>query len=278
MFDLSQRLALVQEAIETVRVFLGIVVPRILVSTAKFSVATLVPYEVLRAFILIASRWQEVQLSGIKVFLDTYIGEYSLEAWKTYVLLVFVVFVLYEPANEYSRVRKLAGKYDWMDVEFTQFQFPPESVYGKGLKIINHKDFDMSSFSARILTLRYLNKKGDFGFSDNIRYLGWVLAEDTLTRMPQNIARGGGELFLQIAQWNEKAVWLSTGEQLPPTEIGPISYRPPHSAEVKPGDRFFMEIEFVARIDDLALQTHLYKCNLIVNDGGVVEIIPNSAK
>src|SRR5438094_540615 len=94
----------------------------------------------------------------------------------------------------------------------------------------NDKDYDIDFVCARIDNLKYLTKKRDWGMSDNIRYLPWIMDDETPTRLPQNLRRNSGVLTLEIMQWSDKEVWLASGLQEEPKNRGPIGYRAPHNS------------------------------------------------
>jgi hypothetical protein len=185
------------------------------------------------------------------------------------------------PASLFFEERKEAGKYNWHDVIFRVYFFPKPSVYGVGLCIKNTKAYDMQNVSARIVKMRYLTENRDWGMSDEVRYLPWVMKDETLNRMPQHINKDD-ELVLEIFQWNSGGVWIPTGFQQEPIEKGVVGYRAPHNSIISEPlnnishlGRYYLEIEFTGKINEWYLSPYIYKAIFDINPIGVhnVEVI-----
>jgi hypothetical protein len=198
----------------------------------------------------------------------TFIGMLALLIPTNFVLRLF----FYTPFQLYYEQKRIANKYNWFDVDFSIYNFPKTSVYGVGLLLRNDKDYDIEFVCARIINLKFVSKKRDWGMSDNIRFLPWIMDDDTPTRLPQNLHHNGGELALEIIQWNDKEVWLASGLQEEPKNRGPIGYRAPHSSPNMELGKYYFEIEFTGQIQGLELTPYIYYGEFYIREVGDVRI------
>jgi hypothetical protein len=182
------------------------------------------------------------------------------------------------PSSLFFEERKEAGKYNWHDVMFKVYFFPKPSIYGVGLCVRNMKAYDIESVSARIVKMRYITENRDWSMSDEIRFLPWVMEDETLNRMPQQINKSG-DLLLQIFQWNAGGVWIPTGFQEEPNEKGVIGYRAPHNSIISEPlnnishlGKYYIEIEFTGKINDCHLPPYIYKAVFEVNPYSVYRV------